>query len=95
MTDNCSVNVAFCGDQLYAMTETNLVRRVDPSDLKTVGKKTNLTKYAAVNHATAHPHVLPDGSVLNMGSNYQHKRGPMYSVYKIPPTFGQEGMRRA
>ena len=69
LTDNCSVNVAYFGDQLYAMTETTYIRRIDPEDLTTLGEKTNLRDYLVVNQATAHPHTLPDGSVLNLGNN--------------------------
>ncbi|CAG7834109.1 unnamed protein product, partial [Allacma fusca] len=90
MTDNCSVNVGYYGDQLYAMTETNTIRRIDPENLKIVGDKTVITKYVAVNHATAHPHVCEDGSVYNIGTSYRHSRGPHYVVVKVPPTFGSK-----
>ncbi|XP_047468958.1 carotenoid-cleaving dioxygenase, mitochondrial-like [Penaeus chinensis] len=85
MTDNCAVNVCFYGDQLFAMTETNKMRRVDPDDLKTVGDKTNVTNYVAVNMATAHPHVEPDGTVYNMGNSFMGAKGPTYNVIKFPP----------
>jgi carotenoid cleavage dioxygenase-like enzyme len=52
MTDNCSVNVAYYGDQLYAMTETVFLRRIDPDTLKSVGDKTRIKKYCAMNTAT-------------------------------------------
>lgn len=91
MTDNCSVNVGYYGDQLYAMTETNAIRRIDSETLKTLGDKTVISKYVAINHATAHPHVCEDGTVYNMGSSYHHKRGPHYVVVKVPPTFGSKG----
>ncbi|ROT75094.1 hypothetical protein C7M84_006380 [Penaeus vannamei] len=85
MTDNCAVNVCFYGDQLFAMTETNKMRRVDPADLKTVGDKTNITNYVAVNMATAHPHVDPDGTVYNMGNSFMGAKGPTYNVIRFPP----------
>ncbi|KAJ6616396.1 Beta,beta-carotene 15,15'-dioxygenase, partial [Pseudolycoriella hygida] len=88
MTDNCSVNVGYYGDQLYAMTETNAIRRIDPTTLKTIGDKTIISKYVAINHATAHPHICDDGTVYNIGTSYQHRKGPHYVVVKIPPTFG-------
>ena len=90
-TDNCLINVVYYGDELFAMTETLFTRRIDPVTLKTIGKKTRLTDYVAVNQATAHPHVLEDGSVLNIGSNYRHKNGPHYCVIKIPPTYNTNG----
>lgn len=91
MTDNCSVNVGYYGDQLYAMTETNAIRRIDSETLKTIGDKTVISKYVAINHATAHPHICKDGTVYNMGTSYRHNRGPHYVVVKIPPTFDSKG----
>lgn len=91
MTDNCSVNVGYYGDQLYAMTETNAIRRIDAETLNTIGEKTVISKYVAINHATAHPHVCKDGTVYNIGTSYQHSRGPHYVVVKVPPTFGSKG----
>ncbi|KAG7178077.1 Beta,beta-carotene 9',10'-oxygenase-like 1 [Homarus americanus] len=83
-TDNCAVNVCFFGDQLFAMTETNKMRRVSPDDLKTIGEKTNVTRYVAVNMATAHPHVDPDGTVYNMGNSYTSAKGPTYNIVLTP-----------
>lgn len=37
MTDNCLVSVCHFGDELYALTETNVLRRIDPETLDTVG----------------------------------------------------------
>lgn len=93
MTDNCSVNVGYYGDQLYAMTETNSIRRIDSETLKTIGDRTVITKYVAINHATAHPHVCEDGTVYNIGTSYHHSKGPHYVVVKIPPTFGSKGQK--
>lgn len=42
MTDNCLVSVCHFGDELYALTETNVMRRVDPETLDTVGEKVSL-----------------------------------------------------
>lgn len=91
MTDNCSVSVGYYGDQLYAMTETNAIRRIDSESLKTIGDKTLISKYVAINHATAHPHICDDGTVYNVGNSYQSKKGPQYVVVKVPPTFGSKG----
>ncbi len=38
-TDNCSVNVCFLSDKLYAMTETNHIRQIDCETLETIGGK--------------------------------------------------------
>lgn len=87
MTDNCNVNIAFYGDQLYAMTETKYARRIDPDTLETVGEKTRIR---VINTATAHPHILDDGTVLNLGSNYRQKGGPHTCIYKVPPNFDKK-----
>ncbi len=39
MTDNCSVNVCYIGDKMYALTETFLIRQIDPDTLETIGDK--------------------------------------------------------
>lgn len=73
------------------MTETNAMRRINPEDLKTIGSKTVISNYVAINHATAHPHICEDGTAYNVGTSYRHSRGPQYVVVKIPPTFGRTG----
>ncbi|CAL4145028.1 unnamed protein product [Meganyctiphanes norvegica] len=84
-TDNCAVNVGYYGDRLFAMTETNMMREIDPNTLQTIGERTNISKYLAVNMATAHPHIGPDGTVYNMGNSYMGSKGPTYNVIQFPP----------
>ncbi|MPC12199.1 Beta,beta-carotene 15,15'-dioxygenase [Portunus trituberculatus] len=96
VTDNCLVSVCHFGDELYAMTETNVMRRIDPETLETVGEKTNLEEYLiAVNTATAHPHVDPDGTVYNMGSSFAAKGGPQYYIVKFPPPAVVDGKKKS
>ena len=38
-TDNCVVSLVHFGDEMYAMTETPFLRRVDPETLETIGDK--------------------------------------------------------
>ncbi|CAL4079385.1 unnamed protein product [Meganyctiphanes norvegica] len=85
VTDNCVVNVCHFGDELYALTETNNLRRIDPNTLDCIGEKTCLMNYIAVNTATAHPHIDPDGTVYNMGNFFAGKKGPCYNIIKFPP----------
>lgn len=92
-TDNCVVSVCYFGDELYALTETKNMRRIDPETLDSVGDKTNLGKYIAVNTATAHPHVDPDGTVYNMGNFYAGKKGPTYNIIKFPPAKEVDGKK--
>ncbi|XP_071808797.1 carotenoid-cleaving dioxygenase, mitochondrial-like [Asterias amurensis] len=81
-SDNCNVNLAFVGDQCYAMTESHVLRKIDPRTLDTLDK-VNLADSVAVHTATAHPHMDPDGTVYNMGSHFAKKT--MYNIIKVPP----------
>ncbi|XP_063592615.1 carotenoid-cleaving dioxygenase, mitochondrial-like [Penaeus indicus] len=82
MTDNCLVNVCQVRDEMFALTETCYIHKVDPENLETLGDKIMLTKYVAVNMATAHPHI-EDGTVYNMGSSFSSAKGPCYNVIKM------------
>jgi hypothetical protein len=48
MTDNDNVNIYPVGDQLYASTETNFIRRVDQNSL-TTHEKVDLSNYLTMN----------------------------------------------
>lgn len=90
-SDNCVVSVMHLGDEMYALTETPHLRRVDPATLECVGDRTKLEEYIAVNQATAHPHVDPDGTVYNMGNSFSGKKGPTYNIIKFPPAKEVDG----
>ncbi|XP_032514963.2 carotenoid isomerooxygenase-like [Danaus plexippus] len=64
-TDNTAVSIYPFGDQIYAMTEVPVIYEIDPRNLETVGKK-EIEKSLIVCH-TAHPHVMPNGDVYNLG----------------------------
>ncbi|KAM6969814.1 carotenoid-cleaving dioxygenase, mitochondrial-like [Aplochiton taeniatus] len=82
-TDNASVSfVKYKGDY-YVSTETNFMYRVDPETLESV-QKVDWSKYIAVNGATAHPHIDPDGTTYNMGNSYGSK-GALYNIIRVPP----------
>nr|QNU40510.1 EcBCO-like2 [Palaemon carinicauda] len=83
ISDNCLVSVCQVTDEMYALTETSLVRRVDPKTLETLGK-VNLHDYIALNLATAHPHVEPDGRTYNIGSSFTSYKGPCYNIVEMP-----------
>ncbi|XP_022104370.1 beta,beta-carotene 15,15'-dioxygenase-like [Acanthaster planci] len=81
-TDNCNVNWLHLGqDNFYALTESNLICKVDPRTLKTTNK-IKITDHVAVNSATAHPHYGDDGCVYNMGTTFG--RHVTYSIIKTP-----------
>merc|ERR1712002_609148 len=79
MTDNCLVNVLQAKDQLIAMTETDTVRIVDPSNLQIIGQGVDLGVLLPVERATAHPHVDKDGTIYNVAFAITDK-GPGYSI---------------
>ncbi|XP_069080795.1 carotenoid-cleaving dioxygenase, mitochondrial-like isoform X4 [Pleurodeles waltl] len=82
-TDNANVNFVFYRGDYYVSTETNFMRRIDPSNLKTL-EKVDWSKFIAVNGATAHPHYDPDGTAYNMGNSYG-KHGSSYNIIRVPP----------
>jgi len=67
--DNCNVNLMPIGDKVFAMTETTAIREVDPKTLET-GERLAYNDYMTIHTATAHPHILPGGEFLNMGSSF-------------------------
>ncbi|KAM7399799.1 hypothetical protein PAMP_019043 [Pampus punctatissimus] len=83
-TDNANVSfVTYKGDY-YVSTETNAMHKVDPETLEAT-KKVDWSKFIAVNGATAHPHIEPDGTAYNMGNSYTTK-GAYYNIIRVPPT---------
>nr|QNU40515.1 EcBCO-like7 [Palaemon carinicauda] len=79
MGDNCLVNVLQAKDQLIAMTETDTVRVVDPSNLQVIGDGVKIPDFVPVQRASAHPHVGTDGTIYNLAATISD-RGPGYSI---------------
>ncbi|KAL1784386.1 beta,beta-carotene 15,15' [Sigmodon hispidus] len=84
-TDNCLINIMKCGDNFYATTETNYIRKINPQTLETL-EKVDYRNYVAVNLATSHPHYDAAGNVLNMGTSIVDKGRTKYVIFKIPAT---------
>ncbi|KAM5142359.1 carotenoid-cleaving dioxygenase, mitochondrial-like [Mantella aurantiaca] len=82
-TDNCVVSYTIYKGDYYVSTETNFMRKVDPTSLETL-EKVDWHKFIAVNGATAHPHYDPDGTAYNMGNSYG-KDGTRYNIIRVPP----------
>ncbi|KAL0266943.1 UNVERIFIED_CONTAM: hypothetical protein PYX00_009347 [Menopon gallinae] len=74
------------GDEYFAMTEFPVIHRINPKDLTTEERIDLKGKLGVVNH-TAHPHVLPDGTVYNLGT-YISKTGPKYCIIEFAKTEG-------
>ncbi|XP_041851016.1 beta-carotene oxygenase 2b [Melanotaenia boesemani] len=88
-TDNANVSfVTYKGDY-YVSTETNVMHKVDPETLETT-RKVDWSRFIAVNGATAHPHIEPDGTTYNMGNSYTPK-GAYYNIIRVPPAKKAEG----
>ncbi|KAL3208437.1 hypothetical protein MRX96_039130 [Rhipicephalus microplus] len=92
-TDNALVNVMPVGDEVYAMTETPYMTRVDPASLETLEKK-DLRDYVAVHSATAHPHLDPDdGATYNIGTRMTGS--PSFVLVHFPPSGSESSVDRA
>ncbi|XP_045447631.1 carotenoid isomerooxygenase-like [Melitaea cinxia] len=65
ITDNAGVSVYPFGDQVYAMTEVPTVFKIDPESLETLERKSLINKLVVIH--TAHPHIMPNGDMYNIG----------------------------
>ncbi|XP_053305117.1 beta,beta-carotene 15,15'-dioxygenase isoform X2 [Spea bombifrons] len=83
-TDNCLINIINYGDDFYASSETNFIRKIDPETLETL-EKVDYMKYVTVNLATSHPHYDNAGNTINMGTSIGDKGKTKYMVFKVPP----------
>ncbi|XP_004437134.1 PREDICTED: beta,beta-carotene 15,15'-monooxygenase [Ceratotherium simum simum] len=88
-TDNCLINIMKCGEDFYATTETNYIRKINPQTLETL-EKVDYRKYVAINLATSHPHYDAAGNVLNMGTSIVDKGKTKYVIFKIPATVPED-----
>ncbi len=63
--DNTNVNIVPYGkEQLYTLTETNMICKVDPINLD-IEKTLNISEYLKDARSTiAHPHIEEDGCIL-------------------------------
>uniref|UniRef100_A0A8C5N3V2 Beta-carotene oxygenase 1 n=1 Tax=Leptobrachium leishanense TaxID=445787 RepID=A0A8C5N3V2_9ANUR len=84
-TDNCLINIINYGDDYYASSETNFIRKIDPLTLETL-EKVDYMKYVTANLATSHPHYDSAGNTLNMGTSIGDKGKTKYIVFKVPPS---------
>ena len=70
--DNVNVNIMpYAKSQLYAMTESNVMCRLDPNDLRILDSP-NIKKHIPTARSTiAHPHIdHDDGSWITLGKYY-------------------------
>ncbi|XP_072254224.1 beta,beta-carotene 15,15'-dioxygenase-like [Pyxicephalus adspersus] len=83
-TDNCLINIVKFGDDYYASSETNFIRKINPETLDTL-EKVDYMKYLTVNLATSHPHYDNAGNTINMGTSIGDKGKTKYLMFKVPP----------
>lgn len=90
--DNTNVNIApYANEQLYALTETNLMCKLNAEDLS-IEDTVNVTEYIHDLKTTfAHPHIEKDGSWLTMGVNHRGSNGPEFKFVRYKG--GEEGAK--
>ncbi|XP_030369996.1 carotenoid isomerooxygenase [Scaptodrosophila lebanonensis] len=81
-TDNSMISIYPFGDEYYSFTETPFVHRINPRTLATEARLC-ITDYVGVVNHTSHPHVLPSGTVYNIGTTMT-RTGPAYTVICFP-----------
>ena len=70
VTDNPIVNVApFSNNQLYAMSEFHSMSQINPKDLSVVKSFNVKDHFDGIITSSAHPHVEPDGSWVQIATN--------------------------
>ncbi|XP_020817818.1 carotenoid isomerooxygenase [Drosophila serrata] len=81
-TDNSMISIYPFGDQYYTFTETPFMHRINPCTLATEARICTTDFVGVVNH-TSHPHVLPSGTVYNLGTTMT-RSGPAYTILCFP-----------
>lgn len=81
-TDNSMISIYPFGDQYYTLTETPFMHRINPCTLATEGRICTTDYVGVINH-TSHPHIVPSGTVYNLGTTMT-KSGPSYTIICFP-----------
>lgn len=67
--DNANTSIFPHNSNLYALVETNFIIRINPKTLQTM-ERLSVTDYIKTSKtSSAHPHILTDGTWINMGIN--------------------------
>lgn len=82
-TDNGPSNIIKYGDEYFATSETNYIRKIDPVTLETQDKVDYL-KYLPVNVVSSHPHYDKEGNAYNFGTSIAEKGKTKYILFKVP-----------
>lgn len=81
-SDNAMISIYPFNDEYFAMTEAPVIHRFNPETLETIERVDLHEKIGIINH-TSHPHVMPDGTVYNLGMSLR-KTGPAYVIICYP-----------
>ncbi|CRK88774.1 CLUMA_CG002542, isoform A [Clunio marinus] len=81
-SDNAMISIYPFNDEYFAFTESPIIHQIDPETLETLDKVNLSDEIGIVNH-TSHPHVMPDGTVFNLGMSVS-KSGPAYNIICFP-----------
>ncbi|XP_034416642.1 beta,beta-carotene 15,15'-dioxygenase [Cyclopterus lumpus] len=82
-TDNGASNFIKYGNDYYATSETNYIRKIDPVTLETQDK-VDYMKYLPVNLSSSHPHYDKEGNAYNIGTSIADKAKTKYILFKVP-----------
>ncbi|XP_071964304.1 carotenoid-cleaving dioxygenase, mitochondrial-like [Antedon mediterranea] len=81
-TDNCNVNLMVLGKDMFALTESYTIQKINERTLDTE-ESIDIRKYVPLIAQTAHPHTASDGTVYNMGTSVDYRI--RYNIIQIPP----------
>ncbi|KAG7259623.1 hypothetical protein CRUP_024553, partial [Coryphaenoides rupestris] len=82
-TDNGASNFIRYGNEIFATSETNYIRKIDPVTLETL-EKVDYLKFIAVNMVTSHPHYDKEGNTYNIGTSIAERGKTKYTLFKVP-----------
>lgn len=82
--DNTVITVYPFGDEIYAMTETGVMYKVDNKNLETK-TKVDFTKSLGIVTHSSHPHITEDGTMYNLALSFSIK-GLVHHIVCFPNT---------
>ncbi|XP_061777994.1 beta,beta-carotene 15,15'-dioxygenase [Nerophis ophidion] len=93
-TDNGASNFIQYGQDYFATSETNYIRKIDPVTLETLDKVDYL-KFLPANLASSHPHYDKEGNTYNMGTSIAEKGKTKYILFKVPAASQKDKDKKA
>ncbi|XP_061877124.1 beta,beta-carotene 15,15'-dioxygenase [Entelurus aequoreus] len=93
-TDNGASNFIKYGQDYFATSETNYIRKIDPVTLETLDKVDYL-KFLPANLASSHPHYDKEGNTYNMGTSIAEKGKTKYILFKVPAASQKDKDKKA